>query len=874
MQYNKTSKIFNFFYFNFTNFNVSFDTINNVFCTHWLSYRLKLEFIFWNIMKVGLSLSLNNDLYERTIFPTTGHSIEEIVEETAAIIQPSNQEKKTSSAPHLPFRATHANKCIFKEFSEELEKLRQSFAIDMDFVFRVKEKQRIFDQIFSIFYKNYNLFLPFLGFFLKKDQFEIVKLFSEENKEILKDAKLLFSASYIEIHYRNKYQKKIYKFSKKYECLDKDLIQNLFKELSADFEKEKDENSKKIKEINKKWGWKWVKVATCRFFPPLFYIAISSFLSEVVIEKLEKKTIAKTINFFFKFVNNYRKFIKFEKENQKKRNWVNFQQLPGMNPVFSEEFIEWVKEKFTKKSSQKQFFSFQNSKLNKKLPLLIEQYENETHLKAKKDPIENQKNYFDSQVREKTIVLTRLIQESAHQDFNQFKTVLGKSGFYLKEFEVVHASSLDSSLLKEGTEKTSINISNMKTWEQWQDIFGTKENLETSNLFNDNVHLLEFVKQSVNKQIEKKVILEKSFHVALSKKIEIEKSFLNFDLVKNIADFLLNISQFVILFPKASIHLTKWGVSQISKPFVHSLENKALAYFSIFFYLLDPQVNLSIYGLLEIIVTQIFGYYYKPKEFGRKGICFSIKLRYYRISMVVNSILKLPGLICKGIDNSLLKNSSFSFNKAIKYFKLKKLHKRNYNICLTKIRYFEEQIQQLKKSDYNKSINPYYKKKLEKTRKEVELLNKEENSPDLQNKEKLDVFFKNSNLRLYLIEHNCPKQILDQVDKQIEDNEFDDQLNSQIDTFLESKHLYTRQAVVSGKAKLKYCNNSFELLENLMNECDQESLLNPILKFLSQNNSDHPSKKISLDYLFTADHSTLFKFLERARLHTKSICSH
>ena len=59
-----------------------------------------------------------------------------------------------------------------------------------------------------------------------------------------------------------------------------------------------------------------------------------------------------------------------------------------------------------------------------------------------------------------------------------------------------------------------------------------------------------------------------------------------------------------------------------------------------------------------------------------------------------------------------------------------------------------------------------------------------------------------------------------------------------------------------------------------MNECDQESLLNPILKFLSQNNSDHPSKKISLDYLFTADHSTLFKFLERARLHTKSICSH
>ena len=105
-------------------------------------------------MKVGLSLSLNNDLYERTIFPTTGHSIEEIVEETAAIIQPSNQEKKTSSAPHLPFRATHANKCIFKEFSEELEKLRQSFAIDMDFVFRVKEKQRIFDQIFKIFFKK------------------------------------------------------------------------------------------------------------------------------------------------------------------------------------------------------------------------------------------------------------------------------------------------------------------------------------------------------------------------------------------------------------------------------------------------------------------------------------------------------------------------------------------------------------------------------------------------------------------------------------------------------------------------------------------------------------------------------------------------
>jgi len=733
----------------------------------------------------------------------------------------------TTSIPlnKLPVNSVSENLKEQIAIREEFLALKNDYKKKLILLAKIRSAKKTFDQILSIIQNNHGFILLILKFFLDKEFFEIIELNINDKEKFVKSLKSVFSVTYFELYFLRQYQKNLVAFHAKHYLKNGEIISVIVKKCK----KLEAKNSVKRSNINTKCFVKLLEFSLCKVLPFLIF-TVPSIFSISLIKNLEKKTLAKIFKYIFKFFKSFSRMNKLWKAIQIEKNWVKSHQISN-KPThgFNEAFRKFMK---TEENPKKK-------RSTKTIQILIDKYEAQTGKSAYKEKaiaqekIEQEKLDFENKVLLKRQDLIR-IRDIQNLDLYGLKKELLSQGFLLS------------------------NIQHIETMDEW------KANIETTSFFT------EMCRNAVSHQITMGKLLKNGTEVMVLKKVKVEKAFLIFNMLQCIADFLFNLTQFILVIPKAAVHLSKLGCKQAVEFIGNSLSDKFPMYGANFLYFLDPQIDISIFGILNTVVTYLFGYLYKSNEFSINGYLYSLKLRWYRILYNLLSILKLVTKSCRLIDKYILKNSKFSLEKSKFQISLKRFRTHKQKKYDAKIHIFKHKLTQLKKLDFNKNLNPLYDggydkyQEMLRERQGQAVTSIEANNQAKKLERQLNEV-KYTNLKAYLKENNCPKDILNDLDNQLKSSVVTKQLNTRIDQFLISKSLYKRQDILDFKVHLKYNYNQINVLKDALKQSDRALFLPETVEFFNKElnlSIGAGNAEQQIEKLFTSTTTSFFKYLD------------
>lgn len=131
-------------------------------------------------------------------------------------------------------------------------------------------------------------------------------------------------------------------------------------------------------------------------------------------------------------------------------------------------------------------------------------------------------------------------------------------------------------------------------------------------------------------------LLKKALYHPLKIKIETEKQFLIFDIVKNTVEIVYNLLQILLFIPSTLFDCLKCILEILDDTL--PIPGVKLSF------LLYPDLNLSLEGVLNLFISHLFGILYKPNEYSLSGYWLDIQKKLFttlfNIHFVSHTLLK------------------------------------------------------------------------------------------------------------------------------------------------------------------------------------------------------------------------------------------
>lgn len=345
--------------------------------------------------------------------------------------------------------------------------------------------------------------------------------------------------------------------------------------------------------------------------------------------------------------------------------------------------------------------------------------------------LKNKQADFKQQLSKAKILLDKLHSEKSFLDFGEFKSTLKQHGFDLEKIE-----------------------DPPKTSQEWIEKFNSPS-------FRDDL-----CKRNVEYQMTMGKLIQQGLPIL--DKIQIENRFLIFNFIKNIVEIASSLFQMSLFIPRCAQFLAEYGIDKLEQ----NLPIPGIEYT----FLINPDFDLSLIGLVYKTIAHLFGHYHKPHEYSLKGywIDFQNKLAHvgyelqYALLFVIKCLLQLSDLVL----DFCFKNKTSSFSKANSYRKLNEKLSLNRKLYQDRLEELNHRMNELKEKDLSLALNP----KL--------LLTKKEG---------------NEILRKYLADNHYPKTLLRKIDAQLkQSHSLDNATLLEIDRFLSQHHLLKRETIIKG----------------------------------------------------------------------------
>jgi|GEM_PF-7025964 len=449
-------------------------------------------------------------------------------------------------------------------------------------------------------------------------------------------------------------------------------------------------------------------------------------------------------------------------------------------------------------------------------------------------------------------------------DFQQFATHQNNSPSDLIEDNnrvYEEQNSITTQLKAEKEEfkkKVNVKISSFKMLNENKenlDFVSFKQNFETHNFFSSRMKNISSMEEWRQKTSDEKFIKEickdsVEYHMTIGKllkpglknmlleKFKIEKLFLFFNSVKCSLDLLFNIVQWALIIPKLTLSLSYFGLQASFEAGANWLGEDIPFKAAPLLFFVNPDLDISAFSALIIAITHFFGYYHKPHEFSIKGYSISLQARWVHI---VYNFVYLQLITIKIGLKIINKMSESQFKKSILkvdfYITLEDRINRNKNNYNNKIENLNKRMLELKKLDIMRHLNPGFCDGL----KSYQVLKK------------------------YLIENECPQNLITELSRQLRKNgSTDQQLNDQIDQFLESNFLYKREKILKDEVNIKYTYNPINVIIDSLDQADKLMFSEDVINFFKNFTNITFEKSISkqVEKLFTSSCTSFFKLFE------------
>jgi hypothetical protein len=410
--------------------------------------------------------------------------------------------------------------------------------------------------------------------------------------------------------------------------------------------------------------------------------------------------------------------------------------------------------------------------------------------------LKDKKVDFEKKVLKSIEILETLNSEFGQLNFDSFKIVLLKHGFDLNGIEKAPKSTVE--------------------WSECFKEFSFKESLG---------------KKNVEKQTTVAKLLQQGMLHALTDKIDIENKFIFFNLIKNVTEIISTVFQILLFIPQCAIHLAKCGIDQLEKNFpIPGIE---------YAFVINSDLDLSLIGLAYMIITHVFGFYYKPNEYSLKGywIDFQNKLAHvgYNLQYLLLFIMKSSFQLTDWIIEFCLRIKKSPTSKINAYRNLNEKLTENRDLYGKRLHYLGMQLNILKEKDIKLAFNSK--------------LNLPKND---------EIFI----LRKYLCDNHFPKMLLRKFDVQVKNNQVDFQ---KIDAFLASRHLLSRKKITKGETIYQ-----FDMIQIMLDTIDKSELSlfpDDVKEFFRKNlnmvlETENPKLIEQMKKFFLTSDKHFFKFFQ------------
>lgn len=332
-------------------------------------------------------------------------------------------------------------------------------------------------------------------------------------------------------------------------------------------------------------------------------------------------------------------------------------------------------------------------------------------------------------------------------------------------------------------------------------------------------------------------LLKQGAQVAISKKLDVESNLLIFNSLKLALESLYTLAQILLVIPYLGKLLAEHGGAAL----LSTLENNLPITGIHFLYFLNPDLDLSVFGFALKGISHFWNSYYKPNEYSWKGYWNDSKTKWaciqYNFLYLVLYLKKWSFKLMDKIIELVLNKTKPSSDS---YKELNAELKKNREEYKSRLRYLKEELNTLKKLDIQQTLNPHLS----------------------------DYINGYKDLRAYLIENNCPKPLLKQMDNELKlQNNLSAATTTEIDKFLESNCLYSRDQIVGDKnevrkIEMKYHLDHLQVMVETLESVNFEAFPEDVLNFFEKNaNFNHDSEtpiQKQIEKLFTTTDKKFF----------------